>query len=108
MPKELLAKLEAAGINEIVLAFSGGYDEGHLDVTLDNGHDLHAHELADEVYEWAIDAYEYGGAGEGVGYGDNYTYDLVNKTVSHDEWFYQPQSCDNGSISFDDLDDLEK
>ena len=51
MPKELLAKLEAAGINEIVLAFSGGYDEGHLDVTLDNGHDLHAHELADEVYE---------------------------------------------------------
>jgi hypothetical protein len=107
MPKELLAKIEAAGINKIVLAFSGGHDEGHLDVSIDNGWNDKG-ELSLEIHEWAIDAYEYHGAGQGIDYGDNYTYDFVRKTVSHDEWCYQPQSFDNGSISFDDLDDLEK
>lgn len=106
MPKELVAKLEAAAVNKVVLAFSGGHDEGHLSVSIDDNH--YDHELIGEVHDWADNAYEYGGAGDGVEYGDNYTYDLVRKIVSHDEWCYEPRSWMNGSVSFDELDDFSE
>jgi hypothetical protein len=102
--KELFDKLTAAGINEVKLSFSGGSDEGYLDVTtyprLDPG-DRNASHLIDEVEKWAWDTYSYSGAGEGIDYGDEIVYDLVNKKVRTSEWTMERTDRELGD------DDLE-
>ena len=63
--KELFDKLIAAGVNEVTLRFSGGSDEGYLDVDLgDIDHfDEAGRKLINEVEKWAWDVYSYSGAG---------------------------------------------
>lgn len=98
--KELFDKLTAAGITEVKLSFSGGSDEGYLDVTtyprLDTD-DRNASHLIDEVERWAWNTYSYSGAGEGIDYGDDIVYDLVNKKVKLSEWCYErtERDCDD-------------
>ena len=90
--KSLYDKLKAAGVNRVKLCFSGGSDEGYLDVYLYPEFDYHdeaARNLIEEVEEWAWDAYSYSGAGEGNDYGDNITYDLVENKVETEEWFME-------------------
>ena len=89
--KELYNKLVAAGITSVKLCFSGGSDEGYLDVYL-RGDDVDYQDegyrkLNEEVEEWAWSMYSYSGAGEGYDYGDNIEYDLVNKKVKASEWY---------------------
>ena len=88
--KELFVKLSQAGVTYVKLAFSGGSDEGYLDVTLD-GEDVDYHDeayrkLEREVEDWAWGAYSYSGAGEGYEYGDTIEYDLVKKKTRTSEW----------------------
>jgi hypothetical protein len=90
--KSLYDKLKAQGVNRVKLCFSGGSDEGYLDVFLYPAVDYHdeaARNLVKEVEDWAWDVYSYSGAGEGNDYGDNITYDLENNKVETEEWFME-------------------
>ena len=101
--KELFDKLIAAGVNEVTLRFSGGSDEGYLDVDLgDIDHfDEAGRKLINEVEKWAWEVYSYSGAGEGYDYGDEIVYDLVNKKVRTSEWTMERTDRELGD------DDLE-
>ena len=91
--KDIYNKAIALGIEKIVLNFSGGNDEGYLNVTLYPWHKdkiLEHTELNAEVENWAWDVYSYSGAGDGSDYGDDIEYDLVNKKVSSQEWYNIP------------------
>lgn len=98
--KDIYNKAIAIGVNWIVLSFSGGSDEGYLNVTLepwDNNKRDDYNALSAEVENWAWDVYSYSGAGEGLDYGDDITYDLVNKKVSTSEWYTARQDGDSDS-----------
>lgn len=102
--KELYNKLTASGITEVQLSFSGGNDEGYLDVTvyphLDPS-DEAVRNLIKEIEDWAWSVYSYSGAGEGIDYGDDIVYDLVNKKVRTSEWTMERTDRELGD------DDLE-
>lgn len=91
LPKKFFDRAVELGIAKFFLSFSGGSDEGYLDVNYEMLNDLpcskDASSLAQEVENWAEEAYNYSGAGDGSPYGDNVTYDLANKTVEVSEWF---------------------
>lgn len=87
--KEIYNKAKALGVQKITLSFSGGSDEGYLNVTLypwDNNKSGSHNKLSAEVENWAWEVYSYSGAGEGIDYGDDITYDLVNNKVITREW----------------------
>lgn len=96
--KTIYNKAKEQGIEEIILHFSGGSDEGYLDVELEPKWDQ---DLASEIEEWAWEVYDYNGAGEGNDYGDDITYDLKNGKVTTSEWFTSRQEGDS------DNDELE-
>ena len=104
--KDIYNKAIALGIEKIVLNFSGGSDEGYLNVTLYPWHkdksDAH-NDLNAEVENWAWGVYSYGGAGDGSEYGDDITYDLVNKKVTASEWYTARTEgdTDEGSLEFE-------
>lgn len=85
--KALYEKAKSMGITKIHLEFQGGSDEGYLGVNLQNAEGSQDLQLAQEIEEWAWDAYSYSGAGDGSDYGDDITYDLVENTVETQEWY---------------------
>lgn len=98
LSKAIYDKAVKLGVEKIVLNFSGGSDEGYLNVTLypwDNNKSDDYNELNAEIENWAWDVYSYSGAGDGNDYGDDIEYDLVNKRVSASEWYTARQ--DGGS-----------
>jgi hypothetical protein len=109
--KGIYNKAVALGIEKIVLNFSGGDDEGYLNVRLypwKNNSDLWCHwhtqahsDLNAEVENWAWEVYSYSGAGDGCDYGDDITYDLVNKKVTASEWYTARQ---NGNTYVESLE----
>ena len=66
----------------ITLRFQGGDDQGYLYIDTDSRENIEK-----EIEDWAWDVYSYSGAGDGNDYGDNITYNLVNNTVTHEEWY---------------------
>jgi len=123
--KEIYNKAITMGITKITLNFSGGNDEGSLNVELtpytdENGNDKNEFtrrfdmvsysKLTNDIENWAWDVYSYSGAGEGNDYGDDIVYDLVNKTVSTSEWFTERQYGDSGehTMEFADEDVLNE
>lgn len=100
--KNIYNKAVAMGLTKIVLSFSGGSDEGYLDVTLypwDPDRSSEVMALEAEIENWVWDVYCYSGAGDGSEYGDEITYDLVTKKVATKEWFMVRQ--DNRSDESD-------
>ena len=93
--KELYNKLTAAGITSVTLNFSGGNDEGYLDVTIEP-HRKDVLHFIKEIEDWAWNAYSYSGAGEGIDYGDEIVYDLIKKKVRTSEWSYERTERDLG------------
>lgn len=91
LSKAIYNKCKEYGINTIVLHWSGGSDEGYLYVETDSKNNY----LSKEIEDWAYEAYQYNGAGDGTDYGDDITYDLKEGTVSHEEWFHAPQRVKN-------------
>lgn len=89
LKKELYERAKSLGATAIVLHFSGGSDEGFLEVEL-QGLDYagEGKSLWGEVEDWAWEVYEYSGAGDGTTYGDDITYDLVANKVSSQEWYH--------------------
>jgi hypothetical protein len=101
--KGIYNKAIALGIEKIVLNFSGGDDEGYLNVGLypwKNNSDAHS-DLNAEVENWAWEVYSYHGAGDDYDYGDDITYDLVNKKVTASEWYTARQ---NGNTYVESLE----
>ena len=90
LSKELYDKIIEAGANSLTLEFSGGSDEGYLNVECDV-----SWLLCVAIEAWAWDVYEYSGAGEGADYGDNITYNLADKTATHDAWYTQTVYADS-------------
>lgn len=106
LKQELHDEAKALGITKIHLQFSGGSDEGFLYVHFDykennaGGHDsvFPLASLEEAIEKWVWSVYEYSGAGDGSEYGDNITYDLEEKKVSHDGWYHALQYEDNGTV----------
>lgn len=93
LPKAIYEKAKELGVDKIVLKFSGGSDEGELyvETNLDN----YAFERV--IEDWAWEVYDYSGAGEGIGYGDDIEYDLKNGKVSTSEWYHVVQEQKGGT-----------
>lgn len=92
LDRELYAKLRAAGIVRVDINWSGGSDEGYLDVNLYRAGDalpINDQDLSAAVETWAEGAFDYSGAGDGNDYGDDYVYDLLAHMVTHSEWYHQ-------------------
>jgi len=90
LPKTLFDRAIALKVDEIHLNFSGGSDEGYLNVNLvykDGDYSSELGKLESDVESWAWDVYSYNGAGDGSDYGDDIVYDLVNKRAVTTEWY---------------------
>ena len=88
LSKAIYNKAKGLGVETIELRFSGGSDEGYLDVyTTPNNLALES-----EIEEWAWEVYDYSGAGEGNDYGDNIEYNLKNGTAQAEEWYMTRQA----------------
>ena len=97
LSKTIYNKAKKEGVEKIILQFSGGSDEGYLNIELlgegldEIRYDEKGRDFIQEIEDWAWDVYSYSGAGDGSNYGDNITYDLVKGEVSTDEWYDAPQ-----------------
>lgn len=94
LSKAIYNKAKELGIKTIVLNFSGGDDEGYLDVGMTPKFDQ---DFASQIEDWVWSVYDYSGAGDGNAYGDNVEYNLVNGTASTEEWYMTRQSGDSGT-----------
>lgn len=95
LPRHIYDKAKAHGIDRIMLFFRGGDDSGYLTVEFNVNEDFDDYSYDDfgrrfeaEVEAWAWTVYEYSGAGDGVDYGDDITYDLENNKVTTQAWYY--------------------
>ena len=87
LPKRIVNRAKELGITKLTLNFSGGNDEGYLDVDYDMPDPGYDREFNKMVEDWAWDAYEYSGAGDGSDFGDTIIYDLKKNKVSCKEWY---------------------
>jgi len=86
LSKKIYDKAIALGISQIELQFSGGNDEGYLNVSLGGEYN---EDFQQEVIDWGYTAYSYSGAGDGNDYGDDVLYDLLKKTATVSSWSMQ-------------------
>ena len=96
LSKELYTEAVYLGITTIELNFSGGSDEGNLNVNVTPNN----HEFASKVESWAWDTYSYSGAGDGSDYGDDIVYDIKKKKVTTSEWSMTRQDGDSSEEKF--------
>lgn len=120
LPKRIYDAAVSLGVVCIELRFSGGNDEGYLDIVLvdredDKLNNPECDKLLKIVEAWADDYYHYSGAGDGMPYGDNVIYDFVNCCVVIDSWFStfpdRESSADDDSdndVDDDDDDDVDE
>ena len=98
LPARIVAKAKQLKIEIITLNFSGGSDEGCLNVDVDSSQDTVApQDFINEIENWAWEAYSYSGAGEGSDYGDDITYDLKAGTASCRDWW--TDRCEGETVS---------
>jgi hypothetical protein len=88
LPRALFDAALALDIATIQLSFSGGSDEGYLDIECcnANGRSVFDSLLNERLESWVWRVYEYSGAGDGNSYGDDVLYDLKKKTVTASVW----------------------
>lgn len=107
--KEIFYELQLNCFETLVLSFSGGSDEGYLDIELSPSSDKNGdfsdikhprHEmyvkLRADIEKWAWSEYDYSGAGDGTAYGDTITYDIKKRKVKSSEWMMQV--CDGDKM----------
>jgi hypothetical protein len=87
LKKEIFEQAKKLEVTDIYLRFSGGNDEGYLDIEVaPQKYSDDIRELIEKIEEWAWDVYAYSGAGGGNDYGDTIQYDLENSAVFTSEW----------------------
>jgi len=88
LPARIVAKAKQLKIEIITLNFSGGSDEGCLNVDVDSSQEMVVpRDFLREIEDWAWSAYHYSGAGTGSDYGDDITYDIKAGTASCQDWW---------------------
>lgn len=91
LPARIVANAKQLKIEIITLNFSGGNDEGYLNVDVTHSQDADTYDtpqdFLDEIENWAWKAYSYSGAGSGSAFGDNITYNLKKHTASVSDWY---------------------
>lgn len=116
LSKSLYKRAQELDLSKLQLQFSGGSDEGFLQVEAtsekveayrsytweeqqkheeDNSPEYQAFKaLSSEIRDfeeavdtWAWEVYSYSGAGDGSDYGDNITYDFKENVVKGDSWY---------------------
>jgi len=88
LSKKIYDKAVSLGISQIELKFSGGSDEGYLNVYVNGPDGFESNtEFEQEIEGWAWEAYDYSGAGDGNDYGDDVIYDIVNKKATSESWY---------------------
>lgn len=108
LSKKIYDKAVSLGITQIALHFSGGSDEGYLNVYVNNEKGFSSNtEFEQEIEEWAWDTYDYSGAGEGNDYGDDIVYDLVKKTATSESWYMARTEGDSESDDLEIAEDIE-
>jgi hypothetical protein len=95
LKKAIYNKAKELGITNILLKFSGGHDEGYLDVEFEP-YGKYDQDFVNEIEDWAWDVYSYSGAGDGNEYGDEINYDIANNKVSTREWYHVMKEDDSG------------
>ena len=95
--KAIYEKAKSLGIETISLQFTGGNDEGALQVDVDPYDSSYNFEK--EIEDWAWEAYQYNGGGDGNDYGDDITYNLKDGTASSSSWY--TSRCDGESAEKD-------
>jgi hypothetical protein len=100
--KNLYNLLKKHKVKGVMLKFSGGHDEGFLDMFLEyrrEGDDkiyntAHCYDnptiiedIKNIVYDAAMYGFQYSGAGDGTDYGDDYYFDLDTGVIRHEEWY---------------------
>ncbi len=105
LPKSIYERAIKIGVTAITLHFSGGSDEGFLDVELEGNSD---NALANDIDTWAWEVYEYSGAGDGSDYGDDITYNLGTMKATHSEWSMRRHDEGEDEDSFGLADDSEE
>ena len=93
LSKAIFDKAISLGVTEIHLNFSGGSDEGYLNVSV-RPYEKEGTEFDKEIEDWVWQVYNYPGAGDGNDYGDDVVYDLVNKKVKTSEWSMRREDSD--------------
>lgn len=104
--KDLYNKLKEQGVEKLTLSFSGGDDEGYLDIDIDPAEKAER-DIYNEIEDWAWSVYSYSGAGDGNAYGDNIIYDIKNGKASTEEWFTKHEygESEEMEIEVDDEED---
>jgi hypothetical protein len=102
LPSTLLEEAISLNVEKFVLRFSGGSDEGTLEVDVSTKEPskerTRLSALEKRIHDWADEAYEYSGAGDGTPYGDNITYDLLNMEVQHTEYHMVETSTESEPV----------
>lgn len=111
LPREIYRRCIEENITSIRLSFSGGSDEGYRNVELNGPHGARISEWSDKSKEivklfnmidsWCDEKYRFNGAGDGNSYGENITYDIVNGTVTSQEWWTQQM---DGEVRHDSME----
>jgi hypothetical protein len=86
LKKAIYDRAMELGVESIELNFSGGNDEGHLNITVNPESLLGVAGLEGDIHNWVWQVYNYTGAGDGYEYGDNIVYDLREGKTSHTSW----------------------
>jgi len=89
--KELFDLCKNAGIKSVELRFSGGSDQGYLDINI-QPYECSSEKLLQKIEDWTWSVYFYSGAGDGSDYGDNITYNFETGKVETESWYSEPQS----------------
>jgi len=97
LPMKFMTRALSLGASKIKLNFSGGSDEGHLNIDFMNseGQYLYTYgegnegltDLEHEIDDWVWNTYHYNGAGDGRSYGDIICYNLKEGTVTTEVWW---------------------
>ena len=100
LPKKIYDKAVALGISQIELLFSGGNDEGYLNVSF-RGEPFANEDFEQEIQNWADEAYSYSGAGDGNDYGDDVLYSITSKTATVSSWSMERTEHEPTNSSFE-------
>jgi hypothetical protein len=101
VPKEFFDQAKALDVEEIVIQFYGGSDEGHIDLSLEPsgwkagvGLPPERRELVRLMNDWAFEKMSFSGAGP-PDHGGSITYSLKTNKVSVDRWVMVEQTEDS-------------
>lgn len=108
LPRKIYDKAKELEVISILLQFSGGNDEGRLNVNIHSVQPWSAQlgSLEHEVEDWAWEAYSYSGAGDGSDYGDDIDYNIENNKVTTSNWYTVRKDSEEIEYDFDVTSDL--